>query len=128
MLQLQTEFLQQEVNVIYIDDLLGIPYKLHGRSLDGFDCYGLVIEVEKRFGHILKDLYTEAYSTCINGLIKTNKPDTSDIIIFFDSKGRCCHIGVYLENDDFIHCDSRGVVIDKLSKRFDKWECYKWQN
>lgn len=113
--------------MIYLDDLIGIPYKLHGRDLNGLDCYGLVIEVEKRFGHNLKDLYTEAYSSCIEGLVKCDKPDTSDIILFFKN-GRCCHIGVYLEKDDFIHCSPYGVVVDKLSKRHDYWECYRWQN
>ena len=29
-----------------IDDLLGVPYKVHGRGPDSYDCYGLVIEVE----------------------------------------------------------------------------------
>ena len=37
-------------NQIKIDDLRGKPYKQKGRGPDGFDCYGLCMEVSRRFG------------------------------------------------------------------------------
>ena len=37
------------------DDLLGAPYKEHGRGNGGYDCYGLVMECCRRNGKILKD-------------------------------------------------------------------------
>lgn len=119
-----------------IDDLLGIPYKLHGRDKDGYDCYGLVIEVEKRFGRRLPDFYTKSKADHLNigelikssRIIKTNTPVLGDLILFYDSKGRTVHIGVYLKNDDFIHCDCYGVRISKLSSYFRKGEVFTWQS
>lgn len=124
---------------IEITDLLGVPFVLHGRTLKGFDCYGLVIEVEKRFGHKMVDLYheyslnnekdldTNIYNIVHgSGLIKSESPSESDVIMFYDNKGRVCHIGVYLEDGYFIHCDAEGVHLTKLDTYFRKWSCYTW--
>lgn len=41
------------------DDLIGIPYKEHGRSKsEGFDCYGLCVEMCRRAGTPLADPYS----------------------------------------------------------------------
>lgn len=128
-------------NKINIDDLLGCPYLIHGRNRKGFDCYGLVIEVEKRLGRTLDDFYSE-YSNIdceqklnenaeayINNmkLKKTDRPDFGDIVLFLDNKGRSVHIGVYLKKGDFIHCDKRGVNVERLDSYFRKRkEFYTW--
>ena len=124
-----------------INDLLGKPYKAHGRGPDNFDCYGLVIEVEKRLGHTMPDLYTKLsecdkwdfdphnadFSTKLTGLVKTNKPDFGDVILFFDEKGRINHTGVYLKDDDFIHCNNCGVHISKTKYDTRRQEVYTWK-
>lgn len=124
-----------------VNDILGKPYKAHARGPKAFDCYGLVIEVEKRLGHTMPDLYTKLsmsesteydihdvdFSTEATGLEKTDKPNFGDVVIFFDNKGRIFHTGVYLKNDDFIHCNKEGVNIMKLQHYGSKWEVYKWK-
>mgnify|MGYP000054369081 FL=1 len=128
--------------MINIEDLLGIPFKIHGRDKNGLDCYGLAIEVSKRFGHKMVDMFYDYNSTnnlqdlndntynitSGSGLIKTEQPCMSDVLLFFDSKNRTTHIGIYLSDDNFIHCDGDGVHISKLSSYFRKWSAYKWQN
>ena len=128
--------------MIKIDDLLGIRFVTHGRDKKGYDCYGLAIEVSARFGHKLVDMYYDYNSSnnlqdlddntynIIKGskLESTETPSESDIILFFDRKGRTTHIGVYLSNDNFIHCDENGVHVSRLSTYFRKWKAYKWQN
>lgn len=128
--------------MINIDDLLGIPFKIHGRDKNGLDCYGLAIEVSKRFGHKLVDMFYDYNSannlqdlndntyniTHSSGLEKTEQPNMSDVLLFFDSKNRTTHIGIYLSDDNFIHCDGDGVHISKLSSYFRRWSAYKWQN
>ena len=119
-----------------INDLLGKPYKIHGRGQDGYDCYGLVIEIEKRLGRFLPDLYDTVnkmsdvrnvtLATAMAGLTRTDKPDFGDIIVF-RKKGKIDHIAVYLKNGDFIHCDFNGVEILNLNYYDRKGEYYKWQ-
>lgn len=123
-----------------INDLLGKPYKSHARGPDFFDCYGLVIEVEKRLGHSMPDLYTRLaqsdvwevdphnidFAKEMTGMEKTEDPSFGDVVVFFN-KGRIFHTGVYLKNDDVIHCNKVGVHIAKLYDFDKKWEVYKWK-
>ena len=124
-----------------INDLLGKPYKAHARGPEAFDCYGLVIEVEKRLGHTMPDLYMKLakgevrehdphevdFSTAKTGLAKTDTPSFGDVILFFDNKGRIFHTGVYLKNEDFIHCNKYGVHISKVHEYKKRSEVYTWQ-
>jgi cell wall-associated NlpC family hydrolase len=127
--------------MICIDDLLGTPFKIHGRNIKGYDCYGLAIEVLSRFGYKLVDLYEyttrEEYEQLIEkealgvayreNFKKVTKPEESDVLLFFNEKGCSYHIGVYLENNNFIHCDKYGVRISSLENYDYYWECYRWQ-
>ena len=124
-----------------VNDLLGKPYKAHGRGPDRFDCYGLVIEVEKRLGRKMPDLYTRLaeigeweydphnidFAKEMTGMEKTDKPSFGDVIVFFDAKGRIFHTAVYLKNDDVIHCNKNGVNIMKVFEFGKEWEAYRWK-
>lgn len=107
-------------------DLLGVRYKKNGRDENGLDCFGLVIEVSKRFGHELPDFeYLKTNWEVFNEnkekiakeckLKKVTSPCEGDLLLF----KVCCafenHIGVYLGDDQFIHCDKYGVHIQSLS-------------
>lgn len=136
MLPLRTEFLELEADTLLdVNDLLGKPYKLHGRGPDSYDCYGLVIEVERRLGRELPDLYkifekkSEVkdvnLATAAIGLVKTDTPAFGDIVLF-RKKGRADHLAVYLKNGDFIHCDGEGVRILNLAYYDKEGEFWKW--
>lgn len=126
--------------VVEIKDLLGIPYKQHGRDRQGFDCYGLVIFLYKRIGIEIPDFWYKTVGNNafdevgddVQSFIKgywqeVNKPEYSNVILFFDSCGRTVHIAFYLGRDMFIHCDIRGVEVKRLkgfryaARRFYKW-------
>lgn len=127
--------------MINVEKYLGIPFKIHGRDKHGYDCYGFLIDFEKDAGHEMVDLYSEyekgnnekALNENVHNivygskLVKKETPETYDILLFFDSKHRVCHIGAYLDRDEFIHCDSYGVRITKLSTYFRKYEVYGWR-
>lgn len=130
--------------MIEIEDLLGIPFRTHGRDRNGYDCYGLVIEVAERCGHKMPDIYCGyAYSgensirtldenafniVSASRLVKTDEPKEGDIILFFDRKGRTEHIGVWLEKDTFVHCDGYGVRVTRLSDYDKAGTIYTWQS
>lgn len=127
--------------MIYIDDLLGIPYKKSGRSKFGMDCIGLVIEVEKRFGNIIPDIEEyratgslNEFQTLVEKTSKNVKVELvdepkkeGDIILFKNKSGALHHIAVYMGNGRFIHCNKFGVHIEKIAS-FDEeiGRCYTW--
>lgn len=123
-----------------IKDLLGVRFTSHGRSInEGFDCYGLAIEVSKRLGHNLKDLWYE--KACpetftknadeglgINNIFETNNLELGNLIVFSDDKGNMIHIGVMLDDECFIHADIGGVRVTRLEDYYRKnWKVYTWQ-
>lgn len=113
-----------------LDDLIGVKYLQNGRSKEeGFDCYGLAIEVEKRLGFNLPDIeksrdedynFDECRKLCL-AKVKAKQIDspskTGDVVILKDLAGRMTHIGVYLGHGLIIHCEHRyGVHIDKIDR------------
>lgn len=125
--------------MINIDDLIGVRYKLNGRNIrEGLDCYGLAIEVENRFGHKLPDyadmdqkyflMYEEKCLRSINVKEISEPISEGDLILIKNAKGIFGHIGVYLGKDKFIHCNTLGVHIDRVSqyKNF-IGKVYQWQ-
>jgi probable lipoprotein NlpC len=110
-----------------VKDLIGIPYKDHGRDHSGMDCYGLVIEVLKRIGIMVPDVFDPDTSNETNGKIvkileegipniKVDKPEMGDVveILVYDQPS---HVGVCLGDGTFIHALKRiGVAIEPLSR------------
>ena len=127
--------------MIKVDDLIGVRFTSHGRSVsEGFDCYGLAIEVSRRLGRNMQDIWYERagpdtfsknYEPALNlnkQLRQTDKLEYGNYIIFADSKGNMVHIGVLLDDDSFIHADVGGVRVTRLEDYYRKnWKVYKWQ-
>ena len=125
--------------LLNINDLLGKPYKLNGRGPAYYDCFGLVIEVEKRLGHHIKDVYAECkkgeksksrdvdFSSQQIGVKKVATPSFGDIVAFFDTKERINHVGIFLKDNDVLHCNNDGVHISKIESFTKKKEFYTWQ-
>ena len=114
------------------NDLIGVPFKNRGRDINtGFDCYGLVKEVYKRYGYDIPE-YDSQYNyddMCrVNELIEGNihnypwreieEPKAPCLIAirFGSPVGVVNHTAVYIGNGRFIHTRERiGVCIDRIS-------------
>ena len=113
-------------------DLIGVPFVSKGRDINvGFDCYGLVKEVYKRYGYNIPeyDDYAHYNDMCrINKLISDNtkhypwreikEPKEPCLIAlrFGSPDGVVNHTAVYIGGGKFIHTRERiGVNIDRLS-------------
>lgn len=106
---------------IDISDLIGVPYKENGRSLEGLDCYGLAIEVEKRIGKNLIDVYynnhnielSDEYSPLLNIRKIVNVYPGALLEMHIGSE---LHIGVAITKDLMIHATkNQGVRISKIN-------------
>lgn len=124
-----------------LDDLIGVRYTHNGRTKEeGFDCYGLAIEVEKRLGYSLPDIekareadydFDECKRLCL-AKVKAKQTDMpekkGDVVLIKDMTGKLTHIGVYLGRGQVVHCDRRyGVHIDRIERlRGLVGRCYTW--
>jgi cell wall-associated NlpC family hydrolase len=113
-------------------DLIGIPFANKGRSKEtGYDCYGLVKEVYRRYGYDIPEydaLYKDYTDMCrIDELIRGNtkhypwkeiKEPVEPCLIalrFGSPDGVVNHTAVYIGEGRFIHTRERiGVNIDRL--------------
>ena len=105
------------------DDLLNVPYKPHGRGRDGMDCYGLAVEMCRRAGTPLRDLYdiaelpTESVNDYIRGGVNVRRTDAPRVgcLVEFTHRGNA-HVGYVVERDRMIHATTnRGVRVTPIA-------------
>ncbi|ANI90599.1 hypothetical protein A9P82_03910 [Arachidicoccus ginsenosidimutans] len=103
-----------------IDSWYGIPYLYGGNSKDGIDCSAFA-------KMLLKDIYDEQVPRTSeeqyehSKRIAKNDLREGDLVFFHTSRGaRITHVGVYLQNNKFVHASSSGVMISDLND--DYWQ------
>lgn len=107
--------------MIDVSDLIGIPYKEHGRDLSGLDCYGLAIIVERRFGKELKDVIYENHNAELSEqwapLLNVRRTDIITEGSLIEIRvGSTLHIAVALDSQTMIHATvNQGVRISKIA-------------
>ena len=128
--------------MICYSDLLGCEFKYGGRSKDeGFDCYGLAIEIYKRLGITLPDFGTafqahEQDKLVICGqksFVKLEKPEPYCIVCLVIRPPYVSHVGIVLPDlNKFLHTMHKiKVCVERLNSP--QWNhrirgFYKWQN
>jgi lipoprotein Spr len=106
----------------FIDDWYGTPYRLGGTTKKGVDCsafsqflfasvYGLSIPRTAR----------EQYN--LTSRISRTQLNEGDLI-FFNTRGGISHVGVYLQNNKFVHASTSGGVM--ISDIFDEYWAKKF--
>src|SRR6185503_6771533 len=106
----------------FIDDWYGTPYRLGGTTKKGVDCsafsqflfasvYGLSIPRTAR------DQYN------LTSRISRTQLTEGDLI-FFNTRGGISHVGVYLQNNKFVHASTSGGVM--ISDIFDEYWARKF--
>jgi len=99
---------------------VGIPYRWGGASQKGMDCSGFVRHVySKTFTLDLPHSTYQQYSLPIMEKVHKEDLKTGDLI-FFSLKGkRVNHVGIYLDDGDFIHAGRKsGVTISSLDNQY----------
>lgn len=104
-------------NDVYLNDLIGVPFKDKGRDKSGADCWGATMLVFDRFGIKLPDKLLSCFETDkINKEIDKDRGvdwmrlDEPEIPCLVVMKGidpalprACSHLGVFVGNGFFIH-------------------------
>lgn len=111
-----------DLDSLTLADLIGVPYKNHGRDLSGLDCYGCgILAVYIIIKKHLKDVFIKKNSIELEeellptlNVEKTNKIEPGNILemTLLDE----LHIGVVIDSDRFIHATTnQGVRISRIS-------------
>ena len=120
---------------------IGIPYKYHGRTLEGMDCYGLISMIYSReLGIKLPDFDYAKHVEVKEvddldffkvGWTKITLEEVKQFdVIAFKNFHLIGQVGMYLGDGKFIHTAKRtGSVISKLSQERKRRiiGVYRWQ-
>ncbi|MGZ5189708.1 MAG: C40 family peptidase [Flavisolibacter sp.] len=95
-----------------IDDWFGTKYRLGGTTKSGIDCSAL-----------MQTFYTSLYNMTIPRTAReqyyfSKKISRTEIregdLVFFNTIGGISHVGMYLQNNKFVHASKNGVTISDL--------------
>ena len=108
-----------------VSDLVGIPYKLHGRDESGLDCYGLIWLIAKRNGTPIKDPPYKGFDPSLSkladyvGLKKINELQAGCVLQI--EKDNRLHLGYATDDERMIHCThNEGVIVENIKSYFVK--------
>ena len=97
---------------------LGIPYKWGGESAGtGFDCSGLALTVYRKVGIDLPRTAGKQYG---RGRYVERGSLAKGDLVFFESRGRISHVGIYIGSGRFIHAPGRGKTVcrERLARKY----------
>ncbi len=113
-LLLNTEVEQIQNIQLYqnIDDWYGTRYKLGGTTKNGIDCSAFVQTIFlSAFGVILPRMAKDQYK--VTRRISRTELKEGDLL-FFNTRGGVSHVGIYLQNNKFVHASVSGVMISDM--------------
>jgi lipoprotein Spr len=113
-LLLNTEVEQIQNMQLYqnIDDWYGTTYKLGGTTKNGIDCSAFVQTIfVSAFGVTLPRMAKDQYK--VTRRISRTELQEGDLL-FFDTRGGVSHVGIYLQNNKFVHASVSGVMISDM--------------
>jgi lipoprotein Spr len=112
LLDLEVEQVQNLSLFRILDEWMGTRYQLGGNSKDGIDCSALMQNLfSSLYGITLPRTAREQYHS--SKRISRAELKEGDLI-FFNTIGGISHVGMYLQNNKFIHASSSGVMISDL--------------
>ncbi|HEU0112039.1 MAG TPA: NlpC/P60 family protein [Flavisolibacter sp.] len=95
-----------------IDDWFGTRYRLGGTTKAGIDCSALMqVFFTALYGVALPRTAREQFN--ISNRISRTELKEGDLV-FFNTTGGVSHVGMYLQNNKFVHASSSGVTISDL--------------
>ena len=118
--EIQPTVQQQSPIITYALSLQGVPYR-YGKSSpeEGFDCSGFVKHVYEKQGITLP----RTVKAMASSLPQIPKSDVhSGDLVFFNTSGKSfSHVGIYVNNDKFVHAPSQRtgrVLVSSLKNNY----------
>ena len=116
LLDMEVERIQNLGLFKVIDEWFGTKYKLGGNTKEGIDCSALMqILFTSLYGITLPRTAREQFN--FSRKISRTELREGDLI-FFNTIGGVSHVGMYLQNNKFVHASSGGVTISDLYEEY----------
>lgn len=108
-------------------EVIGIPFKIKGNSLDGFDCLGLCIYMLNKIGIQTPnfhdsdwyDKYDDKFADFVKNGLKVKKVEEvkQGCLIEFKCQGSY-HVGFCIDDSRFVHASTiqKMVVVENISR------------
>lgn len=121
----QAEKVEEEISVsadadkliVIAKSKLGSPYSFGSLGPSAFDCSGYTSYVFRQMGISLpRTASSQAYAGVKVAKANLQKGD----LVFFNTYGGISHVGIYIENGNFIHASSygSGVVVSNINDSY----------
>lgn len=115
----ETKEYDNDVLTAYCNDWLGSPYKLGGVTKKGVDCSGFVYSTYKDLYDVTLPRRSAEMISAVEAINTKDSLQKGDILFFNNKAGKINHVGIYLENNRFIHSSSsRGIIISTLEETY----------
>ena len=117
LLDIEVEKLTNKKLVEYIHQWYAVPYRIGGTSKEGIDCSAFVQGLANdAFAVQLPRTSREQAAFCSE--IDRSQLQEGDLI-FFNTSGGISHVGLYINNNKFVHAStSNGVIISDLDEPY----------
>lgn len=116
------------------DRYVGVPYRIHGRDLSGWDCWGCVRFARQELFGKVSPSWSEAYNAldfrnpeALESIIKAHMDGWREVsitpgaVILFRVMNRDAHVGLYLGKGLFLHtlynCETAIVPLEDWNHR-----------
>ena len=99
----------------FITDWTGVKYRLGGLDKRGIDCSGFALLLQKDIYEQTLPRRSRDQADAVKNVAK-NSLKEGDLIFFSFGGKNVDHVGVYLNNNFFVHASTtRGVIVDDLN-------------
>lgn len=109
----------QQINLYrLIDEWYSTPYKYGGCDKSGVDCSNFTsILYQEIYKKTIKGSSSSIYNQCVP--VSKTELQEGDLVFFKIGKQTVSHIGIYLQNNKFVHATTqRGVIISDLNEPY----------
>ena len=109
----------------FIDEWYSTPYQYGGKSKKGIDCSGFIILLYQQvYKKNLSGTSESIYQQC--NTVSKSKLKEGDLVFFKIDSKKVTHIGIYLQNNKFVHASTKkGVMISDLKEAYFKKYYYR---